>query len=218
MSQLPSRGCRTRRAVRRVGRGPPMEAKALTTQDLTTDLANPELANPELANPDLASTGLASTGLASTGLASTGLAATDLASAGPLAAVTLTTDDGSVEATGRPADLPDEILADLPDEILADLPDEIPADLPDEVITTAAVDVDDIPFDPFGIAEPICAALAAAGITRTFPIQALTLPIALEQHDVIGQARTGTGKTLAFGIPILQHLLDTPRGKPATPR
>src|SRR6266567_2080231 len=238
MSQLPSRGCRTRRAVRRVGRGPPMEAKALTTQDLTTDLANPELANPDLASmglasTGLASTGLASTGLASTGLASTGLAATDLASAGPLAAVTLTTDDGSVEATGRPADLPDEILADLPDEILADLPDEIPADLPDEipadlpdeipaalpdeVITTAAVDVDDIPFDQFGIAEPICAALAAAGITRTFPIQALTLPIALDQHDVIGQARTGTGKTLAFGIPILQHLLDTPRGKSATP-
>src|SRR6266567_1904253 len=223
MSQLPSRGCRTRRAVRQVGRGPLMEAKALTTQDLTTDLASPELANPDLASPGLASPGLASTDLADTDLAATDLAATslavtDLASAGPLAAVTLTTDDGSVEATGRPADLPDEILADLPDEIPADLPDEIPADLPDEVITTAAVDVDDIPFDQFGIAEPICAALAAAGITRTFPIQALTLPIALDQHDVIGQARTGTGKTLAFGIPILQHLLDTPRGKSATPR
>ncbi len=187
-----------------------MEAKALTTQDLTTDLASPELANPDLASPGLVSPGLASPGLAATDLAATSLAVTDLASAGPLAAVTLTTDDGSVEATGRPADLPDEIPADLPDEI--------PADLPDEVITTAAVDVDDIPFDQFGIAEPICAALAAAGITRTFPIQALTLPIALDQHDVIGQARTGTGKTLAFGIPILQHLLDTPRGKSATPR
>src|SRR6266567_6924471 len=148
MSQLPSRGCRTRRAVRQVGRGPPMEAKALTTQDLTTDLASPELASPGLASP-----GLASPGLAATDLAATSLAVTDLASAGPLAAVTLTTDDGSVEATGRPADLPDENLADLPDEIPADLPDEIPADLPDEVITTAAVDVDDIPFDQFGIAE-----------------------------------------------------------------
>src|SRR6266699_585062 len=116
MSQLPSRGCRTRRAVRQVGRGPLMEAKALTTQDLTTDLASPELANPDLASPDLANPDLASTDLAATDLAATSLAVTDLASAGPLAAVTLTT-DGSVEATGRPADLPDEILGDLPDEI-----------------------------------------------------------------------------------------------------
>ncbi len=61
-------------------------------------------------------------------------------------------------------------------------------------------------FRDFGIAEPICAALEARGITATFPIQALTLPIALDGHDLIGQARTGTGKTLAFGIPILERL------------
>ncbi|MGH3302710.1 MAG: DEAD/DEAH box helicase [Streptosporangiaceae bacterium] len=58
------------------------------------------------------------------------------------------------------------------------------------------------------MAEPICAALEARGITTTFPIQALTLPIALDGHDLIGQARTGTGKTLAFGIPILERLRD----------
>ncbi len=75
-----------------------------------------------------------------------------------------------------------------------------------------------IPFGQLGVAEPIRAALAAAGITTAFPIQALTLPIALAGHDVIGQARTGTGKTLAFGLPILQHVLGTARGRPATPR
>ncbi|HET7243890.1 MAG TPA: DEAD/DEAH box helicase [Streptosporangiaceae bacterium] len=48
--------------------------------------------------------------------------------------------------------------------------------------------------------------MAAQGITTAFPIQALALPIALAGHDVIGQARTGTGKTLAFGIPLLQRL------------
>ena len=64
-------------------------------------------------------------------------------------------------------------------------------------------------FADFGIAEPICAALTAAGITTAFPIQALTLPIALDEHDVIGQARTGTGKTFAFGIPILERMLQT---------
>ena len=72
-------------------------------------------------------------------------------------------------------------------------------------------------FRDFGIAEPICAALEAEGITTAFPIQALTLPVALDGHDLIGQARTGTGKTLAFGIPILERL-DLTRREKASPR
>jgi len=72
-------------------------------------------------------------------------------------------------------------------------------------------------FRDFGIAEPICAALEAEGITTAFPIQALTLPVALDGHDLIGQARTGTGKTLAFGIPILERLDPTQREN-ASPR
>ncbi len=72
-------------------------------------------------------------------------------------------------------------------------------------------------FRDFGIAEPICAALEAEGITAAFPIQALTLPIALDGHDVIGQARTGTGKTFAFGIPILERLSGADR-EAAAPR
>jgi superfamily II DNA/RNA helicase len=65
-------------------------------------------------------------------------------------------------------------------------------------------------FADLGVAGPICESLAAQGIFAAFPIQALTLPIALAGHDVIGQARTGTGKTLAFGIPLLQRLDDQP--------
>src|SRR5215467_192433 len=61
-----------------------------------------------------------------------------------------------------------------------------------------------VPFRDFGIGEAICSGLEAAGIFTTFPIQALTLPLALAGQDIIGQARTGTGKTLAFGIPLLQ--------------
>jgi superfamily II DNA/RNA helicase len=49
--------------------------------------------------------------------------------------------------------------------------------------------------------------LAAQGITTAFPIQAMTLPLALTGADLIGQAKTGTGKTLAFGIPILQRVV-----------
>jgi superfamily II DNA/RNA helicase len=67
-----------------------------------------------------------------------------------------------------------------------------------------------VPFSDFGISEAICSGLAAAGIRTTFPIQALALPLALRGQDIIGQARTGTGKTLAFGIPLLQRTEDRP--------
>src|SRR3954471_11937060 len=50
-------------------------------------------------------------------------------------------------------------------------------------------------------------ALEAAEIVNPFPIQALALPVALAGNDVIGQARTGTGKTLAFGVPLLQRTI-----------
>jgi superfamily II DNA/RNA helicase len=71
-----------------------------------------------------------------------------------------------------------------------------------------------VPFRDFGISEAICSGLEAAGIFTTFPIQALTLPLALRGQDIIGQARTGTGKTLAFGIPLLELVQDGPAGKP----
>jgi superfamily II DNA/RNA helicase len=61
-----------------------------------------------------------------------------------------------------------------------------------------------VSFRDFDIGEAICSGLEAAGIFTTFPIQALTLPLALAGQDIIGQARTGTGKTLAFGVPLLQ--------------
>jgi superfamily II DNA/RNA helicase len=53
----------------------------------------------------------------------------------------------------------------------------------------------------------IDAALNAAGIRTPFPIQEMALPIALMGTDLIGQARTGTGKTLAFAIPVLQRVV-----------
>jgi superfamily II DNA/RNA helicase len=65
-----------------------------------------------------------------------------------------------------------------------------------------------VPFRNFDISDEICRGLEAAGIFTTFPIQALTLPLALRGQDIIGQARTGTGKTLAFGIPLLQMIED----------
>ena len=67
------------------------------------------------------------------------------------------------------------------------------------------------------MSDPICDALAAVGITTAFPIQTLALPIALAGQDIIGQARTGTGKTLAFGIPLLQRLGPPADRRPLAP-
>ena len=71
-----------------------------------------------------------------------------------------------------------------------------------------------VPFRDLGISEEICSGLEAAGIFTTFPIQALTLPLALRGQDIIGQARTGTGKTLAFGIPLLELIGESPARTP----
>ncbi|MGO1927625.1 MAG: DEAD/DEAH box helicase [Brachybacterium tyrofermentans] len=60
-------------------------------------------------------------------------------------------------------------------------------------------------FAHFDVRTDIVEALAAKGITTPFPIQSLTLPVALRGRDIIGQAKTGTGKTLGFGIPLLQN-------------
>nr|WP_246086046.1 DEAD/DEAH box helicase [Pseudonocardia hydrocarbonoxydans] len=61
-------------------------------------------------------------------------------------------------------------------------------------------------FASLGVRPEIVQALAEAGIVHTFAIQELTLPLALAGEDVIGQARTGMGKTLGFGVPLLQRV------------
>jgi len=62
-------------------------------------------------------------------------------------------------------------------------------------------------FSDYNVRQDIVESLADAGITHPFPIQAMTLPVALGGHDIIGQAKTGTGKTLGFGIPALQRVV-----------
>src|SRR5690625_4450396 len=62
-------------------------------------------------------------------------------------------------------------------------------------------------FAAFALSELIVVSLLDVGITLPVPIQALTLPIALSGHDIIGQAKTGTGKTLGIGIPVLERVI-----------
>ena len=91
-------------------------------------------------------------------------------------------------------------------EHVADIPlDEESVSHPltgDAPVEEAAPTFADLQVDP-----RIVQALLAVGIEHTFAIQALTLPIALIGHDLIGQARTGMGKTLGFGVPLLQRLM-----------
>ena len=68
----------------------------------------------------------------------------------------------------------------------------------------------DIAFSEFDLHPALLAGLEAAGFNRCTPIQALTLPLALAGRDVAGQAQTGTGKTLAFLIAVINRLLTRP--------
>jgi len=79
----------------------------------------------------------------------------------------------------------------------------------------------DISFSSFDLHPSLLAGLEGAGFSRMTPIQALTLPIALKGGDVAGQAQTGTGKTLAFLVAVMNRLLTRPAladRKPEDPR
>src|SRR5918993_1173631 len=68
------------------------------------------------------------------------------------------------------------------------------------------IPVSNVSFADLGLAEPLLRALDTAGYTVPTPIQARTIPALLQGRDVLGIAQTGTGKTAAFALPILQHL------------
>lgn len=71
-------------------------------------------------------------------------------------------------------------------------------------------------FDELGLSSRILSTIKDAGYERPSPVQAGLIPLAMEGFDMIGQARTGTGKTAAFVIPILESL--APRNQPMTPQ
>ncbi|MEM6695811.1 MAG: DEAD/DEAH box helicase [Pseudomonadota bacterium] len=69
-------------------------------------------------------------------------------------------------------------------------------------------------FEELALAPALASALAKGGFAVPTPIQAQAIPLALKGHDIMGLAQTGTGKTLAFGIPMLDAIMQQP-GKPA---
>lgn len=68
-----------------------------------------------------------------------------------------------------------------------------------------------IPFHTLNLSETSLKNLSNHNIEETTPIQALSIPYALQGHDIIGRAQTGTGKTLAFALPIVEKILAEPK-------
>ena len=89
-------------------------------------------------------------------------------------------------------------------------PDEPKQAESEESEESVGIPIDDCAFAEFNLKPELVRGLARAGYHTPSPIQARSLPYALEGRDVIGQARTGTGKTAAFMVPSLQMLSDKP--------
>jgi len=87
-----------------------------------------------------------------------------------------------------------------------------------DLVARAPVRPDSPTFAELGAREETVAALAAVGITRAFAIQEYALPIALRGTDLIGQAPTGTGKTLGFGVPLLDRVTSPADGADGAPQ
>ncbi len=122
----------------------------------------------------------------------------------------------------------DAAVASAVDEAFADETAAEATDAIDATDTAATPDInlDDEPtatFADLGLPEGVVRKLAQNGVTTPFPIQAATIPDALAGKDILGRGRTGSGKTLSFGLPLLATLAGgrtekkKPRGVILTP-
>jgi superfamily II DNA/RNA helicase len=119
-------------------------------------------------------------------------------------------EDNETETTPVTGEQAVDRVADT--EIIADL------DIDAALLAPVPVSPQAPTFAELGARPETVEALAAIGITRAFAIQEYALPIALRGTDLIGQAPTGTGKTLGFGIPLLQRVLAPSEGADGLPQ
>ncbi|TQS37924.1 hypothetical protein Golomagni_01582 [Golovinomyces magnicellulatus] len=128
--------------------------------------------------------------------------------------------DGNLEAS--PAPHPDDLdIEDFEDDVERyEDPDELarreaffaPEEKPAEGMKGSNIKT----FQAMSLSRPILRGLASVGFTHPTPIQAKTIPVALLGKDVVGGAVTGSGKTAAFIVPILERLLYRPRKVPTS--
>jgi superfamily II DNA/RNA helicase len=93
-----------------------------------------------------------------------------------------------------------------------------PNEVRDALAATAPITPDSPTFAELGARAETVAALAAAGIVHSFAIQEYAVPIGMRGVDLIGQAPTGTGKTLGFGVPLLERVLAPAEGADGRPQ
>jgi superfamily II DNA/RNA helicase len=86
-----------------------------------------------------------------------------------------------------------------------------------EAQATTATDVEGVSFTDLGLGGNIAATLAEMGATSPFAIQAATIPDVLAGKDVLGRGKTGSGKTIAFGAPLVEKLMENGGGKGRKP-
>ncbi|WP_406252636.1 DEAD/DEAH box helicase [Streptomyces atratus] len=111
-----------------------------------------------------------------------------------------------------PESIENDELVEAAEAVVAESADSIEADAPlAEQAGTDSADTDTdaeptVTFADLGLPEGIVRKLAQNGVTEPFPIQAATIPDALAGKDILGRGRTGSGKTLSFGLPTLATL------------
>ncbi|MFD0626029.1 DEAD/DEAH box helicase [Streptomyces sp. NBC_01563] len=118
----------------------------------------------------------------------------------------------SSDHTVMPENIENDELVEAAEAVVAESADSIEADAPlAEQADTDSADADadaepTVTFADLGLPEGIVRKLAQNGVTAPFPIQAATIPDALAGKDILGRGRTGSGKTLSFGLPTLASL------------
>ncbi|MFD7495658.1 DEAD/DEAH box helicase [Streptomyces sp. NPDC059832] len=111
-----------------------------------------------------------------------------------------------------PENIENDELVEAAEAVVAESAESIEADAPlaeqaDTDSADAAADAEPtVTFADLGLPEGIVRKLAQNGVTAPFPIQAATIPDALAGKDILGRGRTGSGKTLSFGLPTLASL------------
>ncbi|MGH3314118.1 MAG: DEAD/DEAH box helicase [Streptomyces sp.] len=84
--------------------------------------------------------------------------------------------------------------------------DAVLPEFPEAGADAGTEEAETVTFADLGLPEPVVRKLAQNGVTTPFPIQAATIPDALAGKDILGRGRTGSGKTLSFGLPLLTRL------------
>src|SRR4051794_30674129 len=125
---------------------------------------------------------------------------------GPTMRVSARNEDASEKCTAAPPSRRARLPASVSTASKAMEPTTVSDIRPERVAATLASWVGMTTFAELGLSEPLLQALNDVGYESPSPIQERAIPPLLEGRDVIGQAQTGTGKTAAFGLPLLESV------------